>query len=408
MTIQAVAEEVADQIRAADFIEVYAHHDADGIAAGAILCQAILRAGGRFRLRVRQSIRAEDIIHPESTLLCDLGAGLADLPERVMVVDHHVPHFEGAYHVNPHLAGIDGERELSASGTAYLVAQALGDHRDLVGLALLGVLGDRQEFVGTNREILNEGIANGYISPDTGLLLPGRGVREALETAIDPYIHGVSGDPETVTKILEHAVGEGEDEVDDDLLLSLLVLDAGADVAPSVFSRLYGTRYRLEREVVEDARTLTALVEGCGQEGRGGLAASICLRSPDAVEEGFRVAEGYRRRVLAGVADARPVDDGAVLYAVTDATVASGVADCLAFDLRRDTPVAVMAPCGGDEWHVSARAPPGVEVDLEAVLRDLAGALGGTGGGHRDRSGASVPADRIEEFRDGFVKAVAL
>lgn len=406
MSIQAVAEEVADQIRAADFIEVYAHHDADGIAAGAILCQAILRAGGRFRLRVRQTVRAEDIIHPESTLLCDLGAGLSDLPESVMVVDHHVPHFTGAYHVNPHLAGIDGERELSASGTAYLVAQALGDHRDLVGLALLGVLGDRQEFVGTNREILNEGIANGYISPDTGLLLPGRGVREALETAIDPYIRGVSGDQEAVTKILEHAAGE--DEVAEDRLLSLLVLDAGADAAPSVFSQLYGTRYRLEREVVEDARTLTALVEGCGQEGRGGLAASVCLRSPGAVDEAFHVAEGYRRRVLAGVADARPVDDQAVLYAVTDATVASGVADCLAFDLQRETPVAVMAPSGGDEWHVSARAPPGVEVDLEAVLRDLATALGGSGGGHRDRSGASVPADRIEEFRDGFVRAVAL
>ncbi|MDD3622137.1 MAG: DHHA1 domain-containing protein [Methanofollis sp.] len=405
MSIQAVAEEVADQIRAADFIEVYAHHDADGIAAGAILCQAILRAGGRFRLRVRQSIGVEDIIHPESTLLCDLGAGLADLPESVMVVDHHVPHFKGAYHVNPHLAGIDGERELSASGTAYLVAQALGDHRDLVGLALLGVLGDRQDFSGKNREILNEGIANGYISPEKGFLLPGRGVREALETAIDPYISGISGEPETVTKILEQAAGE--DEVDEDLLLSLLVLDAGADAAPSVFSRLYGTRYQLEREVVEDARTLTALVEGCGQEGRGGLAASVCLRSPDAVDEGFRVAEGYRRRVLAGVAGARPVDEQAVLYAVTDATVASGVADCLAFDLQRDTPVAVMAPRGGDEWHVSARTPPGVEVDLEAVLRDLATALGGSGGGHRDRSGASVPADRIEEFRDGFVKAVA-
>ena len=53
MSIQAAAERVAEKIRAADFVEVYAHHDADGIAAGAILCQAMLRAGLRFRLRIR-------------------------------------------------------------------------------------------------------------------------------------------------------------------------------------------------------------------------------------------------------------------------------------------------------------------------------------------------------------------
>ncbi|QYZ78929.1 DHH family phosphoesterase [Methanofollis formosanus] len=403
MSIQAVAEEVAEQIRAADFIEVYAHHDADGIAAGAILCQAIRRAGGRFRLRVRRTIRTDDIVHPESTLLCDLGAGLADLPESVMVVDHHVPHFEGAYHVNPRLAGIDGERELSASGTAYLVAQALGDHRDLVGLALLGVIGDRQEFVGKNLEILNEGIANGYISPEKGLLLPGRGMREALETAVDPYIRGVSGRPETVTGILEKAVGE--EEVSEDLLLSLLVLEAGGDAAPSVFSRLYGKRYQIEREVVEDACTLAALVDGCGQEGRGGLAASVCLRSPDAVEEAFAVAEAHRRRVLAGIEGARPLDRDGLVYGVEDAGAASGVADCLAFDLRRDTPVAVLAP-RDDAWQVSARCPPGTDTDLETVLRDLAATLGGSGGGHRNRGGASIPGDQVEAFRDGFIRAV--
>jgi len=403
MSIQAAAERVAEKIRATDFVEVYAHHDADGIAAGAILCQAMLRAGLRFRLRIQQGIRADEVEHPDSTLLCDFGASLADLPEGTMVVDHHIPHFTGEFHVNPHLAGLDGEQELSASGTAYLVAQALGDNRDLAGLAVLGVIGDGQQFSGTNREILNEGIANGFISPERGILLPGNTLREALETAVTPYISGFSGNKDTVTRTLDAATGE--EEVADDVLLSLLVLEAGDDTAPSVFSRVYGDRYRLEREVIEDARTLAAVIDGCGQQGRGGLAASVCLRAPECVPEAVEVAGAFRHRVLDALA-ARKTDDAGVIYEVTDAVAASGVADCLAYDLRQTGPIAVIAPAG-DVWQVSARCPPGVETDLEEILRTVAAQTGGTGGGHRNRGGARIPSDRIEEFRTEFVRAVA-
>lgn len=403
MSIQAAAERVAEKIRATDFVEVYAHHDADGIAAGAILCQAMLRAGLRFRLRIRQGIRADEVEHPESTLLCDFGAGLADLPESTMVVDHHIPHFTGDFHVNPHLAGLDGEQELSASGTAYLVAQALGDNRDLAGLAVLGVIGDGQQFSGTNREILNEGIANGFISPERGLLLPGKTLHEALETAVTPYISGLSGNDDAVTRILDAATGE--EEVADDVLLSLLVLEAGADAAPAVYSRVYGDRYRLEREVIEDARTLAAVIDGCGQQGRGGLAASVCLRAPDSVPEAMEVAGAFRQRVLTALAG-RKVDDTGVIYEVGDPVAASGVADCLAYDIRQTGPIAVVAPAGAD-WQVSARCPPGVETDLEEILRTVAAKTGGSGGGHRSRGGARIPADRIGEFRKEFARAVA-
>ena len=46
-----------------------------------------------------------------------------------MVVDHHLPLFDGELHVNPRLSGIDGDRELSAAGTAYYIAQQMGDNR---------------------------------------------------------------------------------------------------------------------------------------------------------------------------------------------------------------------------------------------------------------------------------------
>ena len=45
---ESAADTIADQIRRQEYVEVFAHHDADGIAAGSILCHAMLRAGIRF------------------------------------------------------------------------------------------------------------------------------------------------------------------------------------------------------------------------------------------------------------------------------------------------------------------------------------------------------------------------
>jgi len=148
MSLDAAAAGLADHLLEQEFVEVLAHHDADGIAAASILCHAMFRKGGRFRLRIRPGITTAGVPEESSVLLCDFGSTLQDLPGDVMVVDHHLPHFEGDYHVNPRLAGIDGDRNLSAAGTAYIVAQRMGDNRDLAGLALLGILGDGQDLEG--------------------------------------------------------------------------------------------------------------------------------------------------------------------------------------------------------------------------------------------------------------------
>ncbi len=101
--------------------------------------------------------------------------------------------FGGAFHANPRLAGIDGERELSAAGTAYIVAQKMGDNRDLAGLVILGIIGDNQEMKGKNLEIFNEAITDGIVVPDRGLTLPGRDMTEKWYMATSPYLDGISG-----------------------------------------------------------------------------------------------------------------------------------------------------------------------------------------------------------------------
>ncbi len=56
MSLEEAVSRVASHLERQDFVEVYAHHDADGIAAGSILCTALYRKGIRFRLRIQHRI----------------------------------------------------------------------------------------------------------------------------------------------------------------------------------------------------------------------------------------------------------------------------------------------------------------------------------------------------------------
>lgn len=158
MSIESAAIHLAEHLREKEYVEIYGHHDADGIAAASIMVHALIREGIQVRMRILPQISPSDISSGNATVLCDFGSGLSDLSDDVMVIDHHIPQFEGEFHVNPRLEGIDGDNELSASGAAYTVAQHIGDNRDLAGLALLGIIGDHQEIQGLNQDIVNEGL----------------------------------------------------------------------------------------------------------------------------------------------------------------------------------------------------------------------------------------------------------
>jgi hypothetical protein len=408
MSLEAQARTVAGEIRRQEFVEVFAHHDADGIAAAAILCHAMLRAGIRFRLRVRAEVTPADLTGDAAYLLCDLGSGRGDLPKETMVVDHHLVQFNGEFHANPRLAGIDGDSQLSAAGMAYYVAQALGDNRDLAGLVIPGVLGDGQDFAGKNLEIFNEAIANGIIVPDRGILLPGRDMTERWYMATSPYLDGISGNEEKVTAIVDAAhdpkvAGNGPRL---DSLLSQVIVTAAPQTTTGSLTSVYGDTLHLQREVIEDAHALTAVIDACGKTGNGDIAATLCLRSSHDIDRAWEIARQHRLQVIGAIRSARPHDGNAAVYEVEGPALASDVADILVRDRPTAAPVLVYAK-GSNNCHISARCPNGATEGIGPLVRRLAESCGGTGGGHVLRAGATIPCDRIGDFTRGWQEAIA-
>jgi nanoRNase/pAp phosphatase (c-di-AMP/oligoRNAs hydrolase) len=332
-----------------------------------------------------------------------------NLPTDTMVVDHHLPKFEGEFHANPRLAGVNGDSELSAAGMAYIVAQKLGDNRDLAGLVIPGILGDGQEFKGRNLEIFNGGIANGIIVPDRGITLPGRDMTERWYMATSPYLDGISGGEQLIADLIEEAQDQakGENRSRLDILLSRIVLEAAPGTTHESLMAIYGDTYHLQREVIEDAHALTAVIDACGKAGYGDIGATVCLRSSHYLEQAWEIARQHRVKVIDAVKNARP-DEGSVgIYEVHDITLPSDVADILARDRMNSRPVLVYAHAGSS-CRISIRCPAGITSEIGPVVREIAATCGGNGGGHTRRAGATIPSGKIGVFSRSWQEAFAL
>jgi single-stranded-DNA-specific exonuclease len=66
---------------------------------------------------------------------------------------------------------------------------------------------------------------------------------------------------------------------------------------PSLLS-VYGDTFHLQREVIEDAHALTAVIDACGKAGFGDIAATLCMRSSHNLDRAWEIARQHHGRVI--------------------------------------------------------------------------------------------------------------
>ena len=384
MSLEEAAAKIASYLRSKDYVEVYSHHDADGIAAAAILTVALRRADIAFRLRFLPHLNKDDVERPELSVLCDLGASIPDFPESIVIIDHHVPYAAVPFHINPRLEGIDGESELSAAGCAYLVANALGDNRDLAGLVMVGIIGDSQKLSGMNQKIIGDAVGNNLIEVGKGVLLPGRTTKEQIASAVLPYLGNLSGDEETAEKIASLCMNTASDEAYTALLLSEIIVRS--DASYHDLMSMYGESWKLLREAVQDAYAMTAVIDACGKAGRPDLGYAVAAGDMTQTDAAWETANAFRRKIIASAAAAEAVAEN--VWLSDSVETASDVADI--FVRSKQMPVVVLAR-GTEYLKVSARAPADSSVDFEQMMKTSAEKFGGAGGGHKTRAGGELP-----------------
>ncbi len=432
-------------------IRIVTHNDADGLASGGILSVVAHRMGAAFRTssekkldeKLVKSLAEES---PGLILFSDFGSGYIDLiaenlSRDIIILDHHLPaehEADNIVHVNPMLHGIDGARDLAASGICYFFAREVDDgNRDLSCLGLVGALGDQQDkgerktLTGLNTLIEEDAVRDGYLEKHVGLIFYGyetRPLAKAVAYTTVPFIPGLSGDEGACVAFLREVgipINEGDrlrsladlTDMEKTTLFSALsnhMVGEGCDT--EAVHQLLGTIYtfRLEEPstCLRSGREYGSLLNACGRMGRQGVGLSVCLGDRgEAMAEAQETLELYRRRIGSSLDLVRENDmveelDDIYLIRAGDAiddTVIGVVSGILLSQgmLKNMKPIVSTALSEDGQVKVSARgstelASRGLHMGL--VMQRAAEAVGGGGGGHDVAAGAYVPLDKEEEF----------
>lgn len=443
-----VIREVADE---GGLIHVFSHIDADGLSAAGVLGKALARLDSRFRVRITQWVE-EKIVEvladkPQLIVFSDLGSGYMDLLSeklsdfRLVVLDHHqvVGEPDGRFvHVNPHLFGIDGARDVSAAGVAYFVAREIDKvNVDMSPVAVVGALGDLQDkydqrlLGGLNELVVDDAVKAGFLTVDKDLIFFGRETRpiyKMLASTTSPFVPGISGEEDKSVAFLN---GLGIPLKTDDKWRSLRDLSEDekrklcSALAEHLISKglhfevgnLIGHVYVLSREEpwtpLRDAREYGVLLNACGRMDRGSLGIAVCMGDRAAAfEEANKTLEEYRRTInkyLGWVMEKpermRELDNIYVVHGSSfiDDKIVGAVSSILSGSLPNpEKPLIALANVEDQGiTKISARTVDALVakgLNLGGIMQAAAEKCEGKGGGHNIAAGAQVPMDMIDDF----------
>ncbi|MCS7143752.1 MAG: DHH family phosphoesterase [Archaeoglobaceae archaeon] len=417
-TIKDLLKKAVNLLSKHDFVRIYTHYDADGISAGAIIAKALLRAGKEFHLTFLKGLNDFEPETDGLQIFIDLGSAYSDLMSQIdgnlIILDHHKPNGEikpkkSLAHVNPHLVGIDGTYEVSASGVSYLFAKELGNNKDLSAIAILGAIGDKQKFVSINKEILEDSVSSGYVEVKPGIYLPSGKLSQALKMSLEPYLDFYNKDSE-LEIFLERLGIDGEKEVDQLSFketqkladaITLRLLKNGA--YEGVFEQIVGKKIVLKNLPIKNAISLVDIINSCGRAGEASTAFSILLGDEKALARGLQINEKHITEILEDfLRRKKEIREGFCIryLVIDDAPATSPIATILSRYLMPDKPIIVLNIKKDGKVKVSARTTEKIaqKLDLAEVMRLSALRVNGIGGGHRVAAGANIEKEKIEEF----------
>ena len=408
-------------------IRLISHNDADGISAAAVIANALKEEGVQFHTSIVPRLK-EDMVNQlrsekyDLFIFSDMGSPFIKefntYKHDVIVADHHqvdgTESESNVIHINPHLFGIDGSRDLCGAGTAYLAVRDL-DKKHFAYFALTGAFGDMQGqdgFTGVNKLILDDALESGTVEIHEGLKIVSKAsepIFKSLAYTFSPPLPGISGDLEGAQEFLEKMnlsygikFTDLEDE-EKDLLKEALI-----SINPDIF----GDCYTLPKEtaVLQDLEEYSYILDACGNNKKQGLGLSIALGERDqALDTALRLQRQYRDQIVKGLewikregaqqlnAIQYLYSEDKVLKAVMGTIASIGLSVQL---LDNSKPVIGMSRLHNDIKVSGRTTRPMVDsgVDLGKALRDSSNNFMGNGGGHDIAAGAMIPYEAKDQF----------
>ncbi|MFA5763459.1 MAG: DHH family phosphoesterase [archaeon] len=448
-------DKVANEIKTRDNIVVIHHYDADGLTSGAIAIKALEREGKKIEHLCLKQVYKENVAQikemGENFLFVDFGSGqleylIDDLgEEHLFILDHHQPSkINGVipklkWHVNPLLYGIDGGKEISGAGVTFFFAKALNEkNKDLVNLALIGAVGDMQDFsgklIGLNRELLKIGEEEKIISVKTDLRLYGRISRPLtsfLMFSSSPILPGLTADKDACLTFLRHAQIPLKDPFTDEwlsyedlneekkqALSSALIMHlVMRDVPEWKIQSLVGEIYTLENETpkspLRDAKEAGTLGNSCGRHAKPEVALNVYLGDRNVNSfygQALDLIDEHRRELRKGIeyVQTNGVQEKKSFYffdaknVIQDSLVGIIAGMLYGSVIGENKPIIALARNEDESIKISGRGTSALirrGLNLGLAFKEIGKKIEGVeGGGHAVAAGCKVPSEKIDEF----------
>lgn len=453
-------EKLRSTVEGGNEIAIITHLDADGITSGSIMAMALRRMGARFSLRTVSDLNSSVVEKIKADgrdfyVITDLGGGWAShlrkaLGDKWVIIDHHeiteeeILTDDGGQILNPWKFGIDGGREVSAGGMAYMVASALDfKNRDLSAIAVVSAVADRQDqgdkksFFGLNAEILKTAQSLGLVSVDLDIIFTGRETRpvhEVLAYTLFHYIDGLTWNTEACYLLLKNAgiklkndssrwraLAEFSQEEKSTIVEAVARFVDSSDkrVSDILLDDLIGYVYTLSREdkrsQLRDAREFSTILNACGRTGKAGVGIAMCMGDRNmALSAGEEIMDMYKMTLRNNISTIfsekwRLADDGKTTFVNGDGILEEGMLGAVS-TLLSGSPslrgrllfVRTLAKEGTYKFSSRKCLDCKSQANLGVIMRQCSNALNGAGGGHSAAAGCSIPSSALDDFIAGI------
>lgn len=427
-------------------VKIISHADADGIAAAAIMARCLYTYNVPLNVKFARPLKPDEIAelgkgNHDFFIFLDQGSSQIEAIHKfilgrkrdVVVIDHHpgeFPEHPNLAYLNPHTCGLNGAKDVSASGAVYSVVEQLDrSFRPLVGLAIVGAIGDRQElfsgFTSINDTLVKRAIDLGFLRVGEGLRLIGRTLNqvvECLRLMTKPYIPSISGNPSACRSLVDAL------ELSPSSTLVELGLEAERKLRDAIPARvgppatneefyrtLWGATYTLVTEDLVGPRDLgeyAAMLDACANLRKPEFGFAVAVGDQSAQAEALALLNRHQEQMLRTLEwlvshldsfKLTPrlryiyfgnVVDSAMVGEALSLAIESGL-------VATDLPILGITDVSAEEIKVSARSTPRLAmqgVDLGRALAEAAKAVGGNGGGHDVSAAARILRERMDEF----------
>lgn len=426
-------------------VRLISHLDADGISSSAILTNLLNLENRKHSISIMTQLTHDDLVEFSKEdckyfIFADLGSGKAkDIAsilsnKEVIILDHHEIEkdeaAENIAHINPHLSGIDGSKEISGAGVAYLFAEKVNKKTEaLAHLAIIGAIGDIQEdegFLPLNAAILKKAIDNNKLRIKKSLKVFGiqtRPIHKILEYSSELNIPGVSGSESGAVQFLQQLgidpkkgndwkkVSDLTDEEMKKLIAGIIIKRFGEANPEDIIGDSYILRGEEDNSPTRDAREFATLLNACGRMERASCGIGLCLGIEKDKKMALQTLADYKKEIVNAMCwfednkkSKSIIEDDEYLIINAENNIPHTIIGTLASIISKSKLsgskyIMSLARSKNNQTKISLRTlNRSEETDLREIIKKIVDKTGGEAGGHMQAAGALIPTEKEEEF----------